>query len=153
MSARRSARRDLRRLSGVALTSLWLTSLGLPAVFSAPVSAGAAGSWVGDAPSVRLYTPGREVVSQPFLPPGTPMSAEITSVSWRFTPPPGSARLETRLCHPQRCLWLATPRGQSRALAGLAATGPFVMRFRLPESARPSAPLRIEGLQLIVNYH
>ncbi len=115
--------------------------------------AGAAGSWVDEAPSVRLFTAGRAVAAQPFEPPAALPSAEITSVSWRFAPPPGTPRLEAWLCHPQRCLRLRSSRGQSGSLAGLNATGPFVVRFRLPETARPPAPLRVEGLQLIVNYH
>lgn len=136
----------LLRLSGVALTSLWLAS-----AFS-PVRAGVAGSWVGEAPSVRLFTPGREVAAQPFKPPAALVSAEITVISWRFAPPPDMPRLEAWLCHPQRCLRLLSSRGQSKSLAGLNAAGPFVVRFRLPETAHPSAPLRVKALQLIVNY-
>ncbi|MDW5375665.1 flagellar protein FlhE [Halomonas sp. HP20-15] len=147
MNVRSAPWRGLLRFSGVALTSL-----GIASAFAPVARAGAAGSWVGEAPSVRLFTPGREVASQPIQAPAAPADGEITSISWRFTSPPGTARLEARLCHPQRCLRLITPRGQSEALAGLTASGPFVVRFRLPESARSSAPLRVEGLQLIVNY-
>ncbi|WP_136064738.1 flagellar protein FlhE [Modicisalibacter radicis] len=141
MNARLAARCALRGLAGAALAS---------ALF--PAWAGAAGSWVDEAPSVRLFTPGREVVSQPFKPPAPLASGEVTSISWRFEPPPGAPRLEARLCHPQRCQRLLAPRGKSDFLAGLSAAGPFVLRFRLPEATRPSAPLRVEGLQLIVNY-
>lgn len=146
MKARAAARCELPRLVGAALsTFLW-------AAIAGPAMAGAAGSWVDESPSVRLFTPGREVAAQPFKPPAALPGAEITSISWRFEPPPGTPRLQAWLCHPQRCLRLPTSRGQSGSLAGLNAAGPFVMRFRLPETARPSAPLRVEGLQLIVNH-
>ncbi|SHF55539.1 flagellar protein FlhE [Modicisalibacter ilicicola DSM 19980] len=110
------------------------------------------GSWVGDAPSVRLFTPGRVAKSAAIAPPGRlPSDARIRRVAWRFEPPVDQPLLEAWLCH-RRCLPLSMARGASEALAGLAADQPLYFLFRLPAEAHADTPFRLRGLQVIVDY-
>lgn len=132
-----------KRVRLVGMLCLWLAS---------PVQA-ASGSWVGEVAGVRLFTPGRAVDSRPIEPPGmVAAEAKIHSLSWRFQGPAGQPQPEAWLCHPQRCMKLDAARGRSQALMGLTASGPLYFRFHLPREARPGRPLRVEGLQVIVNY-
>lgn len=113
----------------------------------------APGSWVGETAGVRLFTPGRVVQSSPIEPVGAiPPEARIHSLSWRFESPAGQPQPEVWLCHPQRCLSLATRRGRSQSLAGLLADEPLHFRFLLPDEARPTTPFRVTALQVIVDY-
>lgn len=131
-------------VGGLALTVL--LALISPQIFAAP------GSWVSNADSVRLFTPGRAVASTTSTPPELASGAHIRTLRWRFTVPSGAPRLAVWLCHPRRCISLSTPSGRSQGLAGLPADVPLTFRFRLPASSRPAKPLRIEGLQVIVDY-
>nr|WP_298376208.1 flagellar protein FlhE [uncultured Halomonas sp.] len=113
----------------------------------------ASGSWVGSASSVRLFTPGRLVQSAPIAPSSSlSPSARIHSISWRFAPPPGQPSLEAWLCQGERCFSLPTARGTSQALAGSNPNQPLFFVFRLPQDARASKPVPVQGLQVIVNY-
>lgn len=137
-----------RRSRALALATLFLAlALASLSVLAAP------GSWVSEAQGARLFTPGRMIESAPLTPPAELVEgALIRSLRWRFTVPSGQPRPDAWLCHPRRCIALASPRGKSRALAGLAADEPLVFRFRLPASSQPAAPFRIESLQVIVDY-
>jgi|GEM_PF-486966 len=122
---------------------------GLCLAFSLIHGAAAAGSWVASAPSLRVTTAERESLSAPLKPPPGLNAGEIYSVAWRFEAPPGS-RLRGRLCQANTCVVLEQMRGQSRALAGLPATGPLRFHFSLAPNQPQAVVLR--GLQLIVNY-
>ena len=119
-----------------------------------PVSSVAApGSWVSAGESVRLFTTGRVVESQPLLPQGDMVKGtHIRQVRWQYRVPAGQPYLEAWLCASQECVRLGGPRGSSRALAGLAADQPLHFRFRLPKGRQPAKPFRVEGLQVIVDY-
>lgn len=127
----------------------WLVVVGLLVI--PPAWAGVSGSWVGDTRAVRLFTPGRLVDSRAIEPPGA-VHGEIASVAWRFEVPAGVVGLRAWLCHPQRCIALSTARGRSERFAGLAADASLHFRFRLPRNLQPTQPLRITGLQAIVDY-
>ncbi|WP_129138433.1 flagellar protein FlhE [Modicisalibacter coralii] len=127
----------------------WLMAVGW--LMALPAWAGAPGSWVGDARAVRVFTPGRLVDSRAIEPPAA-VRGEIASVAWRFEVPPGVVGLRAWLCHPQRCLALSAARGRSKGLAGLAADAPLRFRFGLVRGHQPTRPLRITGLQAIVDY-
>ncbi|MBK5929729.1 hypothetical protein CCR82_04060 [Halochromatium salexigens] len=117
---------------------------------AAPLLAAAAGSWVAQAPSLRVIMAERESLSQPLLPPpGSTHEGEIHSVGWRFEQPPGSA-LSARLCQANRCMTLPSARGQSQALAGLPADEALRFHFALMPGQRRA--VRVQGLQVIVNY-
>ena len=124
---------------------------GLWLLLVADLQAGS-GSWVGDAASVRLFTPGRSVESAPIVPPARlPYEARIRQVTWRFEPPIDQPYLEAWLCQ-QRCIFLPAARGSSQALAGLDASRPLFFLFRPPEGRRVLKPFRVRGLQVIVDY-
>lgn len=114
-----------------------------------------AGSWAVTLPrGPLLTTPGRDERTAPLRPPEahTVGDGHITRVSWRYvTKRPSDVR--AWLCHPRRCVEMATRRGGTRELQGLSAQGPFVLRFRRAASRDTArAGVRIEDLQLIVNY-
>lgn len=134
---------QIKQVRLVGILCLWLVS---------PVQA-ASGSWVGEVTGVRLFTPGRAVDSGPIQPPGAVAAeAKIHSLSWRFQGPVGQPQPEAWLCHPQHCMKLAVARGRTQEMMGLTANEPLYFRFQLPREAHPGGPLRVEGLQVIVNY-
>ncbi|WP_089656862.1 flagellar protein FlhE [Franzmannia pantelleriensis] len=126
------------------MTWLLLLATGSPALAEPP---GVSGSWIAQAESVRVAVPGRDRYSQA-LGAAAPAGAQVASVSWQYTTPPG-AQVTAWLCHPQRCQQLAGHRGRSEALAGLSATEPLHFRFRLGQGARP---VQVSGLQVIVDH-
>jgi flagellar protein FlhE len=107
-----------------------------------------AGSWVGAAPALSVASADRHACSQPLLPPPLAAGGRLAGVRWRFQLPPG-ARLQARLCHPQRCIDLPAAQGASSALSGLDAAQPLQLCFRLQPGEQP---LRVGGLQLLVDY-
>ncbi|WP_227368303.1 flagellar protein FlhE [Halomonas sp. M20] len=119
----------------------------------APDAQAASGSWVGSAPGVRVFTPGRPAQSAPITS-SSPLSSDtrIDSISWRFEPPPGQSSLEAWLCQSKRCFALSMARGTSRALSGLDANQALFFVFRLPHDAHAIKPFLVQGLQVIVNY-
>ncbi|WP_280562123.1 MULTISPECIES: flagellar protein FlhE [unclassified Chromohalobacter] len=114
-----------------------------------------AGSWAVTLPrGPLLTTPGRDERTSPLRPPEshTVGDGRITRVSWRYTTQEPSD-VRAWLCHPRRCVEMATRRGGTQALEGLSARGPFVLCFRRATSGKAShTGVRIEDLQLIVNY-
>ena len=108
----------------------------------------AAGSWVAEAPGLRVSLAGRETASAVLRPGGTPPEGEIISIAWRYRVPPGRD-LKVRLCHPAGCVALPAMRGTTRALSGLTADAPLTFRFSLPRDERP---VKVGGLQVIVNH-
>jgi len=119
-------------------------------------NAAEAGSWAVTLPrGPLLTTPGRDERTKPLRPPTSQLvgNGRITRVSWRYAMQETHA-LRAWLCHPRGCVELATRRGATQALEGLSAEGPFVLRFRCTASASAAGSgVRIEDLQLIVNYH
>ena len=112
------------------------------------VLAASAGSWVGAAPPLSVASADRHACSQPLLPPPLAAGGRLASVRWRFQPPLG-ARLQARLCHPQRCIDLPAAQGASSALSGLDAGQPLQLCFRLLPGEQP---VRVGALQLLVDY-
>nr|WP_281506025.1 flagellar protein FlhE [Chromohalobacter nigrandesensis] len=114
-----------------------------------------AGSWAVTLPrGPLLTTPGRDERTAPLEPPRSHAVGDgrITRVSWRYTTK-GPGEVRAWLCHPHRCVEMATRRGGTQALEDLSAEGPFVLRFRRADSrSAPRGDVRIEDLQLIVNY-
>lgn len=115
------------------------------------VSAEAAtGSWSRDVPGVLVAMSDRTSQSQAISPPaGIPLGgATLTRVQWRFETPP-SHPVNAWLCHPERCVALSGMRGSTTALEGMLANAPLHFRFALSPGQRP---VRVQGLQVIVNY-
>ncbi|MCI0508801.1 flagellar protein FlhE [Chromohalobacter marismortui] len=133
-----------------------VAALGVASGVVSSAHAADAGSWAVSLPrGPLLTTPGRDERTQPLHPPAADLVGDgrITRVSWRYAMQEPHA-VRAWLCHPRRCIELATQRGGTRALEGLSAAGPFVLRFRRAISIGVAGPsVRIEDLQLIVNYH
>lgn len=117
----------------------------------APGATAAPGSWVAEAPAVRLAVPGRVYQSAALSAPRPELvaGAEIDSVRWRFELPSGR-RVRAWLCRAGHCVALPGQRGRSRGLAGLAASRDLRFRFALPPGERRALPVR--ALQVVVNY-
>lgn len=121
---------------------LLLCLLAWPAISSS-------GSWVASSPSVRVSVPDRTTSSKPISSASTvPVASTITRLGWRYDAPTGQP-LEAWLCHPARCIPLASASGQTEAMSGLSASAPLHFRFRLPRGGRA---VEIKGLQVIVSY-
>ncbi|MFP4138192.1 MAG: flagellar protein FlhE [Halomonas sp.] len=111
----------------------------------------AAGSWVANQAGPRVALADATTRSSPLSAPTRQARGQrITSVSWRFSlPDTEHSRVTAKLCHPVRCVTLASERGSTEALAGLDADAPLTFQFRL---ARPGPAVQTQGLQVIVNY-
>ncbi|WP_249978995.1 flagellar protein FlhE [Vreelandella olivaria] len=111
----------------------------------------ATGSWSSQVPSVLVVMSDRPISSRPVVaPPGAANveNAVIERVQWRFEAPP-AALVNAWLCHPEQCVSLSSMRGTTMALAGKRADLPLHFRFALAPGIRP---VRVQGLQVIVNY-
>ncbi|WP_244183082.1 flagellar protein FlhE [Vreelandella songnenensis] len=110
----------------------------------------AAGSWSAQVPGVMVAMSDRESVSHPVTPPpGVSLDGGVIDrIHWRLDAPPGEV-VNAWLCHPQQCVALSGMRGTVTALAGRQADAPLRFRFALRPGQRP---VRVQGLQVIVNY-
>ncbi|WP_286903157.1 flagellar protein FlhE [Vreelandella sedimenti] len=108
------------------------------------------GSWSSQIPGLMVAMSDRASASQAATPPtvGNIQSGQLGRVQWQFQHPPG-ALLNAWLCHPEQCVALSGMRGSTTALAGFAADAPLHFRFALRPGQRP---VRVQGLQMIVNY-
>lgn len=119
-------------------------------IWSAAVH-GAAGSWSGEAPPLRLAVADRLYQSAPLRAstPADQKEQRVTSIWWRYTSrPAGLATIE--LCRQDQCVPLPTGRGRTEAFAGWSLAEPFYFRAHVPRHVRQ--PVELTGLQLIVNY-
>ncbi|BCB06230.1 flagellar biosynthesis protein FlhE [Vreelandella venusta] len=130
-----------RLLKSVLMVALSVIAMGVYA---------ATGSWSSEVPSVLVAMSDRAVSSQPIQPPaGAPVeNAAIERIHWRFQMPV-NAPVNAWLCHPEQCVPLTAMRGSTTALAGKSVNGPLYLRFALTPGQRP---VRVQGLQVIVNY-
>lgn len=108
------------------------------------------GSWSTQIPGVMVAMSDRASVSQYATPPGVAHveGGQLGRVQWQFQHPAG-AQLNAWLCHPEQCVALTSMRGSTSALAGRTAAAPLYFRFALLPGQRP---VRVQGLQMIVNY-
>lgn len=110
----------------------------------------APGSWSSQVPGLMVAMSDRASSSKTVSPPaaGNLQSGQLGRIQWQFQHPPG-ALLNAWLCHPEQCVALTGMRGSTTALEGRAADAPLHFRFALRPGQRP---VRVQGLQLIVNY-
>lgn len=127
--------------------SIWLPLL--MGLFAAE-SMAAAGSWVLQAPSVRVAVPGRQYESAPLAAPEPDALAgrRLVSLSWHFQLPPGRG-LQSWLCQDHHCIALSATEGRPDT-SGLRLDKPLRFRFALPPGERRA--VTVQGLQLILNY-
>ena len=110
----------------------------------------APGSWSSQIPGLMVAMSDRASSSQTASPPavGNLQTGQLGRIYWQFQHPPG-ALLNAWLCHPEQCVALTSMRGSTTALEGRTADAPLHFRFALRPGQRP---VRVQGLQLIVNY-
>ncbi|MBR9902629.1 MULTISPECIES: flagellar protein FlhE [Halomonadaceae] len=110
----------------------------------------APGSWSTQIPGLMVAMSDRASSSQAATPPDVAslQSGQLGRIQWQFHYPP-SAHLNAWLCHPEQCVALTGMRGSTTALAGRDADAPLHFRFALRPGQRP---VRVQGLQMIVNY-
>ena len=110
----------------------------------------ATGSWVASVPGMLVAMSERYSETQRVAPPpDAPVQGRaISRVQWRWEHPPGQP-VNAWLCHPAGCLALPTQRGSTLAFEGASASAPLHFRFTLSHGQRP---VRIQGMQVIVNY-
>lgn len=111
---------------------------------------GAPGSWVAAVPGRMVAMSDRAVATQSVAAPPTAHvgEARMTLIQWQYHHPPG-APLRAWLCHPEQCVPLTGMRGSTQAFAGMQAQAPIHFRFALAPGQRP---VKVQGLQVIVNY-
>ncbi|WP_339882233.1 flagellar protein FlhE [Vreelandella maris] len=132
------------RLRRALLLTGWLLA-GLTASAQA-----ATGSWSAQVPGLMVAMSDRASASQNASPPAAAnlRTKLLERIQWQFSHPPG-ALLNAWLCHPEQCVALTGMRGSTTALAGRTAGVPLHFRFALRPGQRP---VRVQGLQMIVNY-
>ncbi|CAO1658582.1 MULTISPECIES: flagellar protein FlhE [Halomonadaceae] len=110
----------------------------------------ATGSWSTQVPGLMVAMSDRASASQNVSPPAAAnlRTKQLERIQWQFSHPPG-ALLNAWLCHPEQCVALTGMRGSTTALAGRTAGVPLHFRFALRPGQRP---VRVQGLQMIVNY-
>ena len=130
-------------LSALLLIGLWLSGM-------AQSVQAASGSWSAQLPGLMVAMSDRASASQESFPPPSAnlRSGQLGRIQWQFQYPP-NALLNAWLCHPEQCVALTGMRGSTTALAGQRAEAPLHFRFALRPGQRP---VRVQGLQMIVNY-
>lgn len=110
----------------------------------------ATGSWSSQIPGLMVAMSDRASASQAATAPmgANVQAGQLERIHWQFQHPPG-AQLNAWLCHPEQCVALTSMRGSTAALAGRTANAPLHFRFSLSPGQRP---VRVQGLQMIVNY-
>lgn len=130
----------------------WPFTLLWAVILSALISSAQAapGSWNSQLPGLMVAMSDRSSASQQATPPSVAnaQAGQIRRIQWQFQHPAG-AQLNAWLCHPEQCVALTGMRGSTTALEGRAADAPLHFRFALLPGQRP---VRVQGLQLIVNY-
>ena len=139
---------SLRLRRALLLVALLLTGW-LLAGLTASAQA-ATGSWSTQVPGLMVAMSDRASASQNASPPAAAnlRKEQLERIQWQFSYPPG-ALLNAWLCHPEQCVALTGMRGSTTALAGRTAGVPLHFRFALRPGQRP---VRVQGLQMIVNY-
>lgn len=138
----------LRAMWTLLLIALLLTGCLLTEVMGSAQAA--TGSWSTQIPGLMVAMSDRASASQAASPPvaANLQLGQLGRIQWQFQHPPG-ALLNAWLCHPEQCVALTGMRGSTTALAGRTAEAPLHFRFALRPGQRP---VRVQGLQMIVNY-
>ncbi|SDN37253.1 flagellar protein FlhE [Vreelandella arcis] len=120
------------------------------ALASSSLAHGASSSWVTHVPGLTVAMSDRASRSEAVSPPAGAAvpGAVIERIQWQYQHAPG-AQINAWLCHSERCVPLSGMRGETRALSGARATMPLHFQFALRPGQRP---VRVKGLQMIINY-
>lgn len=128
----------------------WASAFALFAALLTGAAQAAPGSWVAQVPGMMVAMSDRQSASQHAAPPpdAPVQGGAINRIQWRFQHPPGQT-VNAWLCQSERCTALTGMRGSTQAFAGEPAAAPLHFRFTLP-AGKP--PVRVHGMQVIVNY-
>lgn len=127
-------------------TGLWLLFLPLMA------QAAGEGAWQASRMGITLNHRGEAASSQP-LASSQPVQGSTTRVSWNIQlNGPIPAGLRTRLCSLSRCTELDGLSGTTQAFAQVSAAEPFRFIWEIPGGGRLIPALKVQSIQIIVNY-
>lgn len=110
------------------------------------------GAWQASAMGVTLNHRGQAASSVP-LASSQPVQGMTTRVAWTIQlNGPTPAGLRTRLCSLTRCVELDGLSGTTMAFSQVSAAEPFRFIWEVPGGGRLIPALRVQSIQLIVNY-
>lgn len=130
------------------MRQLLLLLLGLPLL----TQAAGEGSWQASHTGITLNYRGIAASSAP-LAPRQPVQGSITNIGWRYElNGPIPAGLRVRLCSLSRCSELEGASGQTSAFSQVSAAEPFRYIWEVPGGGRLIPALKVQSIQIIVNY-
>jgi len=110
------------------------------------------GTWQDSRMGITLNHRGEAASSQP-LAPSQPVQGSTTRVSWNIQlNGPSPAGLVTRLCSLSRCTELDGLSGSTMAFSQVSAAEPFRFIWEIPGGGRLIPALKVQSIQIIVNY-
>ena len=114
--------------------------------------AGGEGAWQGGGMGVTLGQRGVAASSAPLIS-SQPVQGATRLVAWRYElngPTPAGVR--TRLCSLTRCTELDAQSGTTMAFSQVSAAEPFRFIWEVPGGGRLIPALKVQSIQIIVNY-
>lgn len=110
------------------------------------------GTWQDSRMGITLNHRGEAASSQPLVP-SQPVQGSTTRVSWNIQlNGPSPAGLVTRLCSLSRCTELDGLSGSTMAFSQVSAAEPFRFIWEIPGGGRLIPALKVQSIQIIVNY-
>ncbi|MGL5242367.1 MAG: flagellar protein FlhE [Kluyvera ascorbata] len=110
------------------------------------------GAWQDSNIGITLNHRGVAVSSRP-LTASQPVQGMTTRVVWRYAlNGPVPAGLRVRLCSLSRCTELDGQSGSTLAFSQVSAAEPFRFIWEVPGGGRLIPALRVQSIQIIVNY-
>lgn len=110
------------------------------------------GAWQDSRMGITLNHRGEAASSQP-LAASQPVQGSTTRVSWNIQlNGPIPAGLTTRLCSLSRCTELDGLSGTTMAFSQVSAAEPFRFIWEIPGGGRLIPALKVQSIQIIVNY-
>ena len=110
------------------------------------------GAWQASGMGITLNHRGQSASSDPLVP-SQPVSGLMTLVAWRYElNGPTPAGLRTRLCSLTRCTELDAQSGTTMAFSQVSAAEPFRFIWEVPGGGRLIPALKVQSVQIIVNY-
>lgn len=126
--------------------------LGLLLCLPYTVYAAGEGAWQASHIGITLNHRGMAASSAPLASKQSVQGA-MTLVSWRYQlNGPTPAGLITRLCSLSRCVTLDGQRGMTRAFNQVSAAEPLRFIWEVPGGGRLIPALRVQRIEVIVNY-
>lgn len=110
------------------------------------------GAWQASAMGITLNHRGEAASSAPLVS-SQPVQGSTTRVAWNIQlNGPIPAGLSTRLCSLTRCIALDGLSGSTMAFSQVSPAEPFRFIWEVPGGGRLIPALRVQSIQIIVNY-